>query len=54
MGEGYGDSNLGLRNFFFARKSEDNAFFICDVRDLENKVKLWRRELPRVTPFFGE
>ncbi|CAN7941959.1 unnamed protein product [Ixodes hexagonus] len=31
----------------------DEAFFICDVRNLKYKVDLWRQELPRVTPFFA-
>lgn len=31
----------------------DDAFFICDVRDLLSKVDLWKRELPRVTPFYA-
>ncbi|CAN7991561.1 unnamed protein product, partial [Ixodes hexagonus] len=31
----------------------DEAFFVCDLRDLAHKVNLWRRELPRVTPFFA-
>ncbi|CAN7991559.1 unnamed protein product, partial [Ixodes hexagonus] len=31
----------------------DDASFICDLRDLEHKMKLWRREMPRVTPFFA-
>lgn len=31
----------------------DDAFFICDLSDLEYKVKLWSRELPRVTPYFA-
>ncbi|KAH7933245.1 hypothetical protein HPB49_010794 [Dermacentor silvarum] len=31
----------------------DDAFFICDVRDLLSKVELWKRELPRVSPFYA-
>ncbi|CAN7992977.1 unnamed protein product, partial [Ixodes hexagonus] len=31
----------------------DEAFYVCDLRELEHKVKLWHRELPRVTPFFA-
>lgn len=31
----------------------DDAFFICDVRDLLSKVELWKHELPRVTPFYA-
>ncbi|KAH7978986.1 hypothetical protein HPB49_007684 [Dermacentor silvarum] len=30
-----------------------DAFFVCDVRDLEYKVNLWRSEMPNVTPFFA-
>ncbi|KAK8785099.1 hypothetical protein V5799_008536 [Amblyomma americanum] len=31
----------------------DDAFFVCDVRDLLSKVDLWKRELPRITPFYA-
>ncbi|KAK8759283.1 hypothetical protein V5799_003086 [Amblyomma americanum] len=31
----------------------DDAFFVCDLRDLEAKIKLWRQEMPRVTPFYA-
>ncbi|CAN7975739.1 unnamed protein product, partial [Ixodes persulcatus] len=32
----------------------DEAFFICDLRDLEQKIKLWQKELPQVTPYYGK
>lgn len=35
------------------QQATDEAFFICDLRDLEDKMKLWHRELPRVTPFYA-
>ncbi|CAN8020488.1 unnamed protein product, partial [Ixodes persulcatus] len=34
-------------------QATDDAFFICDVRNLKCKVDLWRQELPRVTPYFA-
>lgn len=38
----------------FSPQETDEAFFICDLRDLEQKMKLWQRELPQVTPYYGE
>ncbi|XP_075534885.1 ornithine decarboxylase-like [Dermacentor variabilis] len=32
---------------------EDDSFFVCDVRDIVQKVELWRQHLPRVTPFYA-
>ncbi|CAN7940450.1 unnamed protein product, partial [Ixodes hexagonus] len=32
----------------------NDAFWICDLREVKSKVKLWRQELPQVTPFFGK
>ncbi|KAL3181985.1 hypothetical protein MRX96_035449 [Rhipicephalus microplus] len=32
---------------------EDNAFYVCDLRELKNRVRLWRQQLPRVVPFFA-
>ncbi|XP_077564454.1 ornithine decarboxylase-like [Haemaphysalis longicornis] len=34
-------------------QEEDNAFYVCDLRVLKNRVQDWRRELPRVTPFYA-
>ncbi|XP_037558962.1 ornithine decarboxylase-like [Dermacentor silvarum] len=34
-------------------QNADDAFFVCDLRDLEAKIKLWREEIPRVTPFYA-
>lgn len=34
-------------------QEEDNAFFICDLRELKNRVDLWRQELPRAVPYFA-
>ncbi|OQR69175.1 ornithine decarboxylase-like [Tropilaelaps mercedesae] len=31
----------------------DEAFFICDLRDAEYKCRLWKENLPRVTPFYA-
>ncbi|XP_070388116.1 ornithine decarboxylase-like [Dermacentor albipictus] len=35
------------------KQKEDDAFFVCDVRDIARKVELWRKHLPRVTPFYA-
>lgn len=35
------------------QQTTDGAFFVCDVRDLEHKVDLWRQELPGITPFYA-
>ncbi|KAL1440861.1 hypothetical protein MTO96_009159 [Rhipicephalus appendiculatus] len=34
-------------------QNTDDAFFVCDLRDLEAKIRLWREEMPRVTPFYA-
>ncbi|XP_049518926.1 ornithine decarboxylase-like [Dermacentor silvarum] len=34
-------------------QDEDDAFFVCDLRDITRKVDLWRQCLPRVTPFYA-
>ncbi|XP_077528824.1 ornithine decarboxylase-like isoform X1 [Haemaphysalis longicornis] len=34
-------------------QENDDAFFVCDVRDLLEKVDLWKQEMPRVTPFYA-
>lgn len=37
-----------------SRKQEsDDAFFVCDVRDIIRKAEIWRKCLPRVTPFYA-
>ncbi|XP_037509429.1 ornithine decarboxylase [Rhipicephalus sanguineus] len=35
------------------KQKEDDAFFVGDVRDIVRKVELWRKCLPRVTPFYA-
>ncbi|XP_077513026.1 ornithine decarboxylase-like [Amblyomma americanum] len=32
---------------------EDEAFFVCDLRDIAKKVALWREYLPRIAPFYA-
>ncbi|XP_065304594.1 ornithine decarboxylase-like [Dermacentor albipictus] len=34
-------------------QEEDNAFYVCDLRELKNRVRLWRQELPRVVPHYA-
>ena len=31
----------------------EDAFFICDLADVVRKMKIWREQLPRVTPFYA-
>ncbi|XP_037509439.1 ornithine decarboxylase [Rhipicephalus sanguineus] len=35
------------------RRAEQEAFFVCDVRDIAKKVDLWRQCLPRIMPFYA-
>ncbi|KAL1436946.1 hypothetical protein MTO96_048968 [Rhipicephalus appendiculatus] len=37
----------------YQKQDEDDAFFVCDLRDITWKVELWHQCLPRVTPFFA-
>ncbi|XP_037503419.1 ornithine decarboxylase-like, partial [Rhipicephalus sanguineus] len=37
----------------YQKQDEDDAFFVCDLRDITRKVELWHQCLPRVTPFFA-
>ncbi|XP_077563651.1 ornithine decarboxylase-like [Haemaphysalis longicornis] len=34
-------------------QEEDNAFYVCDLRQLKNLVEVWKKELPRVIPFYA-
>ncbi|XP_075747316.1 ornithine decarboxylase-like isoform X2 [Rhipicephalus microplus] len=34
-------------------RAEQEAFFVCDVRDIAKKVDLWRQCLPRIMPFYA-
>ncbi|XP_049525586.1 ornithine decarboxylase [Dermacentor silvarum] len=34
-------------------QEEDNSFYVCDLRELRNRVRLWRQELPRVVPHYA-
>lgn len=35
-------------------QDKDDAFFVADLGDIVHKYKVWKRELPRVEPFYGE
>jgi ornithine decarboxylase len=35
------------------REDKDDAFFIADLSDIVRKYKIWKRELPRVEPFYA-
>lgn len=35
------------------REDKDDAFFVADLGDIVRKYKLWKRELPRVEPFYA-
>ncbi|XP_077553595.1 ornithine decarboxylase-like [Haemaphysalis longicornis] len=35
------------------KQVSDDAFFVCDVRDIIRKNEIWRQCLPRVTPFYA-
>ncbi|XP_075535327.1 ornithine decarboxylase-like [Dermacentor variabilis] len=41
------------RNIISKRHTEPDAFFLCDLRDIANKVDLWRECLPRVVPYYA-
>ncbi|XP_077564452.1 uncharacterized protein LOC144179903 [Haemaphysalis longicornis] len=34
-------------------QEEDNAFYVCDLRELKRLVGVWKKELPRVIPFYA-
>ncbi|XP_075535326.1 ornithine decarboxylase-like [Dermacentor variabilis] len=40
------------RDIISKRHTEPDAFFLCDLRDIANKVDLWRECLPRVVPHY--
>ncbi|XP_040061666.3 ornithine decarboxylase-like [Ixodes scapularis] len=44
---------LELARELVNQQETDEAFFICDLRDLEQKMKLWQQELPQVTPYYA-
>lgn len=35
------------------REDKDDAFFVADLGDIVRKYKLWKKELPRVEPFYA-
>ncbi|XP_049526861.1 ornithine decarboxylase [Dermacentor silvarum] len=47
------DSVINVARDVIQQQVTGDAFFVCDVRDLEYKVNLWRSEMPNVTPFFA-
>ncbi|XP_077564451.1 ornithine decarboxylase 1-like [Haemaphysalis longicornis] len=34
-------------------QEEDNAFYVCDLRQLKTLVQFWQKELPRVVPYYA-
>ncbi|XP_049518685.1 uncharacterized protein LOC119440947 [Dermacentor silvarum] len=41
------------RDIISKRHTEDDAFFVCDLRDITRKVILWKECLPRIEPFYA-
>ncbi|XP_037526461.1 uncharacterized protein LOC119403606 [Rhipicephalus sanguineus] len=31
---------------------EDEAFFLCDIRNIKHRVSLWQQELPEIQPYY--
>ncbi|XP_077556506.1 ornithine decarboxylase-like [Haemaphysalis longicornis] len=48
-----GGSVVDVARGVIQHQATSEAFFICDVRNLEYKVQLWRRHLPNISPFFA-
>ncbi|XP_040061663.3 ornithine decarboxylase-like [Ixodes scapularis] len=44
---------LELARELVNQQETDEAFYICDLRGLEQKMKLWQQELPQVTPYYA-
>ncbi|KAH9370405.1 hypothetical protein HPB48_020398 [Haemaphysalis longicornis] len=42
-----------VNDFTISQQAGDDAFYVCDVRDIVEKVYLWREALPRVTPYYA-
>ena len=40
-------------HFCFQLQDKDDAFFVADLSDMVAKYRLWKKELPRVEPFYG-
>lgn len=36
------------------KHTDEESLFICNVSDIINKHKIWKRSMPRVIPFYGE
>ncbi|XP_077563477.1 ornithine decarboxylase-like isoform X2 [Haemaphysalis longicornis] len=34
-------------------QEEDNAFYVCDLRELKARAQVWRQELPGVVPYYA-
>lgn len=48
----YGTAEEVAREIY-QKQEEDDAFFVCDLRDIIRKVELWHQCLPHVTPFYA-
>ncbi|XP_077484638.1 ornithine decarboxylase-like [Amblyomma americanum] len=47
------DSVVNVATDVIQQQGASEAFYVCDVRNLEYKVQLWRHQLPNVTPFYA-
>ncbi|XP_075537606.1 ornithine decarboxylase-like [Dermacentor variabilis] len=48
-----GSTHDVARQILAKRRADDEAFFVCDVRDIAKKVDIWRQYLPRIMPFYA-
>lgn len=38
----------------FITNGQEDAFFLCNVSDIVEKLKKWKHAMPRVKPFYGK
>lgn len=51
--EGETDVWTIIRDISRAEAQED-AFYVCDLGNIVQKFRIWKKTLPRVQPFYGE
>lgn len=47
------ETNLDIMSDFLSRLNIDNSFYICDLTNIINQYNRWKRNLPRVQPYYA-
>lgn len=52
----YYEKNIDLKQVISDHNLQDadGAFFVCNLNDIRNKYDIWKKYMPRITPFYGK